>query len=211
MDERVSAIKEQLLSPGLERKYEKLKKRKIRPFLSPFLLDRNMRDTYQMAAVVIPIAIAASVIVIYDYTSNAPGGALNTLFYRELVAAVAFCIVGILSLIPIWSFRRYSSELLINVGIQCKHMPSYYNKVYGIYVLRDYFVSIDHWMFTIIPYSDIVAIGKEVIDGKSVIRIQTTDKKEYLWGNNKSVDARINAENINAILGHYVELTKKSA
>ena len=211
LEERLHAIKEQLLSPSLERKYERLKKRKIRPFLSPFLLDRNMRDTYQMAAAVIPIAIAATTFVVLDYANAGSRSYQGMLFYREAVAAVLFCLVGLISLIPIWSFRRYSSELLINIGIQCKHMPSYYNKAYGIYVLKDYFVSIDKWMLTIIPYNDIVAIGKEVIDGKSVIRIQTTDKKEYLWGNNKNVQARINAESINEILGHYVEFTKKTA
>ncbi|WP_029233223.1 J domain-containing protein [Butyrivibrio sp. VCB2006] len=209
--QRLERRKNQAFSDALNRKYEKLKKKKFRPLLSPFLLDRNMRDTYQMMALVIPLAVTVNVFFAIDITMGKYVGGYDMFYYKYLCFSSLLILVGMVSLIPIWSFRRYSSERLIDVGIQIKHYPSYYDRVYGIYVTGKYFVSVNYWMLEIIPVSEIESITTRIQDGKKNIVITTSDGKNHVFGKNKSVDPRINAECINTIMAKYKELTSKCA
>ncbi|RKM56452.1 hypothetical protein D6853_06605 [Butyrivibrio sp. X503] len=162
----------------IRRKYEKLKYKKPGIFRRKFIIAKEVKETYTAACIIFFMTIIFMIQMILG---------IEQYGIEDSDMNFSIFLLGILIVSSIWtgyslySFHRYPTKLLVEVGIQMLKKNRYFNNIYSLYVLDDYFVSCSNFTLKIIPLVEVdsVEMGRGLTSHLLKIKMKDGKKKTF--------------------------------
>ncbi len=181
------------------KKYDRLRSRKKSLLKGQFLVDANVKNQYEMNIISVILSVGYTVFLIYDRcVVRAQRPLVVTVCMMILFGVMAF--LFIVKFDAYLSFIRTDNELLLDACLQLKRPGIYFNMLYKISLLDDYFMSMRTGKIQIIPYKDIEWIKIEHTKTRGdILWIKAYGKEPEMFCNDQA-DER-NSKNVSEIYG----------
>ena len=160
----------------IRRKYEALKHGKNCLLRSKYIIEKRLKDVYLMSVAILMIIVISIISMTFDKRYE-----LYESYFVDFNISVAFFVgmigFGMWFMYSIYSFHRYSIEMLVDVGMKMIKKNRYFNYLYSMYVVDDYLVSCRFFILKIIPISEIESVQETFGITSHVLKIKTKNGK----------------------------------